>query len=143
MDKTFYIPKGVKTYLDKPYVKVFYNPATCTLTSLWKGFSTFDEIKAVSTRILEAISIEGTCKVLYDTRQLEILDGESEKYISGTFTHLMKNAGVKYSAAVIPDDEFAQLSIDNIQKVQSNDSSTNAVYFSSMAKARQWLKHKK
>ena len=133
------IPRGAKIYLDKSYVKIYYDSSTCILTSIWKGFTTFDEIKEISKRILEAISIERACKVMYDTSQLEPLDQESADFISTDFTQQMKKAGVKYSAAVIPKDEFAKSSMDEIQKTQISNSN-NALYFTSMSKALRWLK---
>ena len=53
------------------------------------------------------VSFEGAKKVLYDARQIEMLDENSKNYISGDFTHEMIKSGVKYAAAVFPEDIFA------------------------------------
>jgi len=132
------IPKHANTYLDKPYVKVFWDPMTNILTSSWIGFCDFDEVSAVGHRILDAVSFEGAKKVLYDARQIEMLDESSKSYISGDFTHEMIKAGVKYAAAVFPEDIFAKITIDQIQ--QKLNRTAAVTYFKSLKTASDWLK---
>ena len=136
------IPHNAKVYLDKPYVKVFWDPATKVLSSVWKGFSTFDEISAIGHRILDAVVFERATKDLYDAREMEILDNDSERYISGAFTKEMVGAGVKYAAAVLPEDVFAKYSIDNIQKTIVDNKKACVNYFKSMSNAVKWLENK-
>ncbi|MDP4679787.1 MAG: hypothetical protein NWS46_05400 [Cyclobacteriaceae bacterium] len=142
MVETSYIPRKAKVYLDKSYVKVYWDPTTKILYTIWKGFSTFDEISAIGHRILDAVVFEKAAKVLYDAREIEILDNDSEKYISGIFTKEMIGAGVKYAAAVLPEDIFAKYSIDNIQKKMIDNKNALVNYFKSMTNAIQWLENK-
>lgn len=138
MAATLPIPKNAKVYLDKPYVKVFWDPMNKILSSQWTGFCDFDEISAVGKRILDAVNFEQAKKVLYDARQIEMLDDDSKKYITGNFTKEMIKAGVKYAAAVFPEDILAKLSIDQIQK--SLESGTDVNYFKSQSSAFDWLR---
>ena len=138
MISTVEIPKNANVYLDKPYVKVFWDPMTKILTSSWVGFCDFDEVSAVGRRILDAVNFEGAKKVLYDARQIEMLDENSKNYISGDFTHEMIKSGVKYAAAVFPEDIFAKITIDQIQK--KLERTTAVIYFKSLATAFDWLK---
>ncbi|MBU2914445.1 hypothetical protein [Reichenbachiella agariperforans] len=131
-----------RVYLDKPYVKVFWSPEDSILMSKWSGFCTFEEIKAVGDRILDAVTFEGAQKVLYDARQIEVLDDNSQRYISGTFTQEMISSGVKFAAAVFPDDIFAKFSIDDIQRDIQERRISNVTYFQSISNAFNWLKHK-
>ncbi|MFY0651959.1 MAG: hypothetical protein JXQ96_08005 [Cyclobacteriaceae bacterium] len=142
MIKNPVIPVNAKVYLDKPYVTIFWNPANKILASIWKGFSTFDEINAIGQRILDAVVFEKATKVLYDAREMEILDNDSEKYISGAFTKEMVNAGVKYAATVLPEDVFAKYSVDNIQKSIDNNKNALVNYFKSLDSALKWLENK-
>lgn len=142
MSNSFTIPRGVTIYLDKAYVKLFYDKKSEVLTSIFKGFSTIEEVEAISIRMLQAVNIESAKKVLYDTRLLEVLDEVSEKYISTTYTSRMIEAGVKYSATIIPKDIFAQLSLDNIQKRHSRFEYRGISYFESFSKAIKWLTNK-
>ena len=142
MVETSYIPRKAKVYLDKSYVKVYWDPTTKILYTIWKGFSTFDEISAIGHRILDAVVFEKAAKVLYDAREIEILDNDSEKYISGIFTKEMIGAGVKYAAAVLPEDIFAKYSIYNIQKKMIDNKNALVNYFKSMTNAIQWLENK-
>lgn len=142
MTETLAIPKNAKIYLDKPYVKVFWDPSTKVLSSVWKGFATFVEISSIGFRILDAVIFEKATKVLYDAREMEILDNDSEKYISGVFTKEMLGAGVKYAAVVLPEDVFAKYSIDNIQQTIISNKNACVNYFNSLPKALKWLENK-
>ena len=140
MSATLPIPKNAKIYLDKPYVKVFWDSTNKILSSQWTGFCEFDEITAVGKRILDAVNFEEAKKVLYDARQIEMLDEASKNYITGNFTRQMIKAGVKYAAAVFPEDVLAKLSIDHIQ--EKLDKGTDVNYFNSLSNAFDWLKKK-
>ena len=88
------------------------------------------------------VVFEKATKVLYDAREIEILDNDSERYISGIFTKEMVGAGVKYAAAVLPEDVFAKYSIDNIQQKIIDNKNACVNYFNSMANAIKWLENK-
>lgn len=134
--------QNTRVYLDKPYVKVFWNPEDKILMSKWMGFCTYEEIKAVGTRILDAVTFEGAEKVLYDAREIEVLDDHSQKYISGEFTSEMISSGVRFAAAVFPDDIFAKFSLDGIQRNIKQKKISNVTYFQSFSNALNWLKDK-
>ena len=145
MSTALNIPKKAKIYLNKPYVQVYWNIAARVLTSRWSGFCTFDEIKAIGKRIVDAVIFEKAKKVLYDAREIEILDESSQKYIAEEFTKQMIDAGISYSATVFPDDVFAKFSIDDIQGHQTSSnisSSSNNKYFHSVDEAITWLNSK-
>lgn len=136
------IPTGSKVYLDKPYIKVFWNPKSEVLSSLWTGFSSYEEVAAIGGRILDAVIFEKAEKVLYDARELEVLDNDSQMYISNAFTKDMVNAGVKYAATVLPEDIFAQFSVDNIQQSIAGNKDACVNYFKSFSSALAWLENK-
>ena len=136
------IPSNAKVYLDKPYVTIFWDKTNNVLSTIWKGFSTYDEISSIGYRILDAVSFEKATKILYDVRRLEVLDNDSQEYISGKFTKEMVTAGVKYAAVVIPEDAFSKSSIDNIQKSILDNKEACINYFNSLPTAAEWLKNK-
>ena len=142
MHTSLEIPKESRVYLNKPYVQVFWNPLNKILTSRWTGFCTFDEIKAVAQRIIDAVTFEGARKVLYDAREIEVLDEESQRFIAGDFTKEMIKVGIEYSATVSPTDIFAKFSVDDIQNsIKIPESSKNKL-FQSMDEAFNWLESK-
>lgn len=136
------IPENAKIYLNKPYVQLYWDPSTRILTSHWSGFCTFDEIVAVGKRILDAVTFEHAEKVLYDARDIEVLDDQSQRYISGDFTRAMVNSGVKYAATVFPEDVFAKFSIDDIKENLSSNRGTSINYFNTISTAFNWLQSK-
>lgn len=142
MNASIEIPKDSKVYLNKPYVQVFWSPINKILTSRWTGFCTFDEIKAVAQRIIDAVTLEGAKKVLYDAREIEVLDEQSQKYIAGDFTKEMIKVGIEYSATVSPLDVFAKFSVDDIQNTIKIPEASNNMFFQDVEEAFEWLKSK-
>ncbi|WP_420581164.1 hypothetical protein [Reichenbachiella sp.] len=142
MNASIEIPKDSKVYLNKPYVQVFWSPINKILTSRWIGFCTFDEIKAVAQRIIDAVTFEGARKVLYDAREIEVLDEESQKYIAGDFTKEMIKVGIEYSATVSPLDVFAKFSVDDIQNTIKIPEASHNKFFQDVEEAFDWLKSK-
>ncbi|MEO9967741.1 MAG: hypothetical protein ABJF11_18240 [Reichenbachiella sp.] len=139
MNTSIDIPKNYKVYLNKPYVQVFWNPINKILTSRWTGFCTFDEIKAVAQRIIDAVILEGAKKVLYDARGIEMLDDDSQRYIAGDFTKEMIKVGIEYSATVSPTDVFAKFSVDDIQSSIKIPEASHNKFFKSVDEAFEWL----
>lgn len=142
MESSIEIPKESKVYLNKPYVQVFWNPLNKILTSRWTGFCSYDEIKAVAQRIIDAVTFEGARKVLYDAREIEVLDEESQKYIAGDFTKEMIKVGIEYSATVSPTDIFAKFSMDDIQNSIKIPEASHIKFFQNVEDAFNWLKSK-
>ncbi|UXX78039.1 hypothetical protein N7E81_11785 [Reichenbachiella carrageenanivorans] len=142
MNTSIEIPKDSKVYLNKPYVQVFWNPLNKILTSRWTGFCTYDEIKAVAQRIIDAVLFEGARKVLYDAREIEVLDENSQKYIAGNFTKEMIKVGIEYSATVLPVDIFAKFSVDDIQSSIKIPEASHNRFFQNIDDASEWLKSK-
>lgn len=136
------IPKDSKVYLNKPYVQVFWSPINKILTSRWTGFCTFDEIKAVAQRIIDAVMFEGAKKVLYDAREIEVLDEDSQRYIAGDFTKEMIKVGIEYSATVSPTDIFAKFSLDDIQSSIKIPAASHNKFFKNVEEAFEWLQSK-
>ncbi|WP_109830731.1 STAS/SEC14 domain-containing protein [Reichenbachiella versicolor] len=136
------LPTSAKLYIDKPYVKLYWDFKKKILTSAWTGFCTHDEILAIGQRIIDAVLIEGARKVLYDARGLEVLDASSQRYISGKFTIDMMESGVKVAAVVLPDDLFAQFTVNDIQKKLAMHGGAFVNYFEDLDKAISWLKVK-
>ncbi|MDW3211071.1 MAG: hypothetical protein R8N23_14435 [Reichenbachiella sp.] len=142
MNASIEIPKDSKVYLNKPYVQVFWSPINKILTSRWTGFCTYDEIKAVAQRIIDAVTFEGARKVLYDAREIEVLDENSQRYIAGDFTKEMIKVGIEYSATVSPLDVFAKFSVDDIQNTIKIPEASHNKFFQSVDEAFDWLKSK-
>lgn len=121
-------------------MQLYWNPKTQILTNRWRGFCSYDEIQAVGTRILDAVVFEKSKKILYDAKQIEVLDEQSQLYISGVFTREMIDAGIKYAATVLPMDIFAKFSVDDIQKKLDRNKGIYVSYFNSFSQATDWLR---
>lgn len=128
-----------KIYLDKPYIKVGWHQPSGTIVHCWNGFASFEEILEVGKRTLAAVQQQHATKVLYDTRAMEVLDDRSRDYISGSFTFQMIRAGIHFSATVLPEDPFAQHSIQVIKERMERHLPDRVRYFRAFNKAVEWL----
>jgi hypothetical protein len=131
-----------KYYLDKPYIKVGYDPVSGVLFNIWNGFASFSEVLQIGQRTLEAALFEKPSKMLFDTRNMEVLDEESQQYVSNEFARQMRDIGIKFTATVLPEDEFAQYSVDRIKNAIFTGTSTEIRYFQQISSAIKWLKSK-
>ncbi len=129
-------------YLNKPYVKLVWDDDDGILITYWEGFASFEELKAVADRTLEAARHEGARRLLNDTRKMELLDDDSQQYISGEFTLKMVRAGVQFAATVLPEDDFAKESVEYIKGAIPTVVHHSNRYFTSVSKAKKWLKTK-
>lgn len=133
------IIKDSKLYLDKPYIKVAWNPKEGIVINHFKGFATYEEIVEIGKRIIEAVVTEKAKKILYDARGLEILDDNSREYIVRDFARQIGESGVLYAATIFPDDVFARSTVGQIEHSLRYLNDVNR-YFPSVTKALGWLR---
>ncbi|GEM_PF-4591659 len=128
-----------KYYLDKPYIKVGYDPSSGILFNVWNGFASYEEILQIGERTLEAALFEKPRKALFDTRNMEVLDEPSQRYVSQEFARQLRDAGIKFTATVVPEDEFAKTSVDRIKNAILPGAVTEVRYFKQLGAATKWL----
>ena len=128
-----------KYYLDKPYIKVGYDPSSGILFNIWNGFASYDEVLHIGERTLEAALFERPKKALFDTSNMEVLDERSQHYITNEFAQKLRESGIMYTATVIPEDEFAQTSVDRIKDAIAPKAVTEVRYFKKLSSAVKWL----
>ena len=80
--------------------------------------------------------------MLFDTRNMEVLDEESQQYVSHEFARQMRDIGIKFTATVLPEDEFAQFSVDKIKNAIFTGTATEIKYFKKIGSAVKWLNSK-
>lgn len=141
MDILSYL-KRCNLYLDKPYVKIGWNPRDNILASYWKGFFSLEEIVATGNRLIQIAKIEKARKVLYDASAMEILDEESQQFVAGEFTRHMVEAGILFSAATLPNDFIAKTAVENIMAISPESISSRSKVFSSFEEALRWLRRR-
>ncbi len=131
-----------KYYLDKPYIKVGFDPLSGILFNIWNGFASFEEVLQIGKRTLDAALFEKPTKALFDTRNMEVLDERSQQYVSTEFARQMREVGIKFTATVLPEDEFAKHSVDRIKEALLTTATTEVKYFEKAGAAVKWLSTK-
>jgi hypothetical protein len=141
MEILAYLKKS-NLYMDKPYVKIGWNPKDEILASYWKGFFSLEEIVATGNRLIQVAKIEQAQKVLYDTTAMEILDETSQRFIAGEFTRHLVEAGILYSAAIVPKDFMAKTAVENIMAISPESIHNRSKIFNNFNTALRWLRKK-
>ena len=141
MNSLTYIGKS-DLYFDKSYVKIAWNNKDKIIVSYWLGFFSKEEIIAAGNRTIQVARIENAKKILYDASNMEILDPASQLFISGEFTRQLVEAGIQYSATVLPKDSLARSSVNHIKELTEEKIQPRTVYFDNFSKALSWLRGK-
>jgi hypothetical protein len=128
--------------MNKPYVKVGWNDKDEILASFWQGFFSLEEIVATGNRLIQIAKTEQARKVLYDTTAMEILDETSQRFIAGEFTRHMVEAGILFSATIVPKDFMAKTAVEKILDHSPKEIMERSKIFESFDSGLRWLRKK-
>lgn len=105
----------------------------------WFGFVTEEEFKEVMAGAYLDYFVMSKCtKKVCNTLSLEGgMDEETSRWFNNELFPKLKNAGIRYNALVIPEDIFAQQTIEEFESNLGNDFGR---LFPSFDKALSWLK---
>lgn len=127
-----------RVYIDLPYVKVACDLERGILFSYWSGFASYEEFVNIGERIVEIISKDQITRILFDTRDMEVIDDYSQAFISGDYTRDMIRLGIRYAATILPEDPIARESLMHIEhSVPVGESHNN--YFDTVEESLAWL----
>lgn len=129
---------NARIYIDLPYVKVASHPGWGILFTYWSGFASYEDFVNIGERVSEIISKDQLEKILFDTRELEVIDDYSQAFISGDYTREMIRQGVRFAATVLPTDPIARESLMNIEHTVPVSEDYNN-YFDTAEEAIGWL----
>jgi hypothetical protein len=77
-------------YADDPWVHISFDRERRFLRSEWKGFATSVEYRAGITKVLDAVRRSQATSLLADTRKLELVSTEDQRWIRDTWVPLSR-----------------------------------------------------
>ena len=106
------------------------------------GFVQGDAHRNGSMKIVELLKQKKASKLLTDTRQAKVLGLAEQKWVNEVWVPMLKAAGTRYTATVLPQNVIAQMSINAIAKTNKGVAELENGYFGTMEEAQDWLRTK-
>jgi hypothetical protein len=106
----------------------------------WKAFATSAEFQGALTRVLEVIRERAAVNFVTDTRNLESVSNEDQRWIRYNWAPLAIAAGMKRIAVIEGKHGLAKFAIDVMFKGRRNTGSQlQSRTFDSVAEAMKWV----
>lgn len=124
-------------YFESPAAKVSWNEADKAVIFEWKGFAQGELYRTPINKLLELVVQKQSNKVLYDCRKMSATSQDDQKWLTEDWYARSIEAGIKYSAIVIPEKVIAKSIVNKI--VSAVDSPNPSEEFDNIEEAVQWL----
>ncbi|MFC5469111.1 hypothetical protein ACFPPD_10300 [Cohnella suwonensis] len=128
-------------FYDSPQATVSWNETVKAVVIEWKGFALGEQYRTPLNKLLELAVQKQSNKVLYDTRKLSAISPDDQNWVAQDWYARSLEAGLKYSAAVIPIKVIAKSSLNRM--VSGLEVSNPSEEFDDIDEAIQWLSAKK
>lgn len=106
------------------------------------GFVQGEAHRNGSMKVVELLKQKKATKILTDTRQAKVLGLAEQKWVNEVWVPMMKAAGMRYTATVLPQNVIAQMSINAIAKTNKTVTDLENAYFGTIEEAQDWLRTK-
>lgn len=125
-------------YVDEPWLLMRWDSDHQCVFAEWKGFATSAEFQGGLTTAIEVIRERQALCFLNDTRKLEVISEEDQRWIRYTWTPLLVAAGLKRVAVVIAHSGLSKLAIQDMfnRRLETRLQSRT---FDSMDEAMKWV----
>jgi hypothetical protein len=107
-------PQSSDDYLDEQWLLMRWDSAHQCVIAEWQGFATREEFQGALTRALEVIREKKAVSFVNDTRRLELVSDEDQRWVRYTWAPLAIAAGVKRIAVVIAKHGLSKMAIEGM-----------------------------
>ena len=104
----------------------------------WKAFATSEEFRGALTKAIEAIRDRRATWFVNDTRKLELITDEDQRWILQTWTPQAVAAGLKRIAIVIAHTGLSKMAVETMFKEQAS-ARVESRTFDALPDAMQWV----
>ena len=125
-------------FVDEPWLFMRWDEPSHGIFAEWKAFATSEEFRGALTKAIEIIRDRRARCFVNDTRKLELITDEDQRWILQTWTPQAVAAGLKRIAIVIAHTGLSKMAVEEMFKEQASvrvDSRT----FDSLPDAMQWV----
>jgi len=126
-------------YFDAPYLSINWDDDCNCVCMEWKKFVKGRGYRDGLDKGLELAVSKSTARWLADLRMMNVVDIDDQAWSNEDWFPRAMAGGIMYMAIVVPEDEFAKMSVNSIMgKVP--ESAIQVAYFEENGEAKQWLK---
>jgi hypothetical protein len=104
----------------------------------WKKFSTSREFQGALTRVLEVVRERQAVNFVNDTRKLELISDEDQRWIRSTWAPLAAASGLRRIAVVISPHGLSRMAIEKMFKGRLQSKLQSRI-FESLDDAMKWV----
>jgi hypothetical protein len=127
-------------YLDEPWLLMRWDGEHRCVFAEWKAFATSSEFQGALKKALEVVEQRHAVSFVNDTRKLELVSDEDQRWLRYTWGPLVVQAGVKRLAVVIAQHGLSRMAIEEMmESAPTTDSRLESRTFDSVADAFKWV----
>jgi hypothetical protein len=129
-----------EVYLDVPWLLMRWDSEHRCVLAEWKGFATSREFQGALTRALEIGRERQSFSFVNDTRKLELVSDEDQRWIRYTWAPLAIASGLKRIAVVIAAHGLSKMAIEEMFGGRRNTGEQlQSRTFDSLEDAMKWV----
>ena len=125
-------------YVDEPWLFMRWDSAYRCVFAEWKKFSTSREFQGALTRVLEVVRERQAVNFVNDTRNLELISDEDQRWIRSTWAPSAAAAGLRRIAVVIAPHGLSKMAIETMFKGRLQSRLQSRI-FESLDDAMKWV----
>lgn len=127
-------------YVDEPWLLMRWDSEHTCVFAEWKAFATSREFQSALTKALEVGRERHAFSFVNDTRRLELVSDEDQRWIRYTWAPLAIEAGIKRIAVVIARHGLSKMAIEEMFGGQRDAGELlQSRTFDTVANALNWL----
>jgi hypothetical protein len=127
-------------YVDKPWLLMRWDSEHGCVFAEWKAFATSTEFQGALMKALEAGRSRPGFSFVNDTRKLELISDEDQRWIQYMWTPLAIEAGMRRIAVVMARRGLSKMAIERMFRERRNrDNRLQSQTFDSVADAFNWV----
>jgi hypothetical protein len=127
-------------YLDEPWLLLRWDRDHRCVFAEWKAFATSMEFQSALTKALEVGRERHAFSFVNDTRKLELVSDEDQRWIRYTWAPLAIKAGIKKIAVVMAPHGLGKMAIEEMFKGRRyTDDQLQSRTFDLVADAMNWV----
>jgi hypothetical protein len=131
------IPTG-DVYVDEPWLSMRWDSEHQCVFAEWKGFATSADFQGALTTALDIVRERQAVNFVNDTRLLELISDEDQRWLRYTWTPLAATSGLRRVAVVIAPTGLSRMAIQTMFKGRRR-SGLQSRTFDSLEDAMRWV----
>ncbi|HEV3101537.1 MAG TPA: hypothetical protein VG426_04260 [Candidatus Dormibacteraeota bacterium] len=135
-------------YLDERWLLMRWDSEHKCLLAEWKGFATSAEFRGALLKAIDVIRDRNGAGFVTDTRKLELVSDDDQRWLMSTWPPLAIAAGLKRLAIVLAKTGLSKMAVEDMIKAgaaqaerepAAGDPAFQSRTFESVAEAVQWV----